>query len=151
MGEKIIVTNRKAYHDYFILETYEAGLVLTGGEVKSLRDGKANIGDGFGSIERGEAFVYNMHINPYSYDQSDYDPVRTRKLLLHKEELNRLAGKISRRGLTLIPTKLYFKKGVAKLEIGLAKGKNLHDKRESLRKKADNIEVQRVMRGRKDV
>ena len=145
------MTNRRAHHDYFILETYEAGLVLTGGEVKSLRDGKANIGDGFGRIERGEAFVYNMHINPYSYDQSDYDTVRTRKLLLHKEELNRLAGKISRKGLTLIPTRLYFKKGVAKLEIGLAKGKNLHDKRESLRKKADNMEVQRVMRGRKDV
>jgi len=150
MGEKIITINRKARHDYFIIEIYEAGLVLTGGEVKSLRDGKVNIGDSFGRIEQGEAFLYNMHISPYFYDsEEEYEPLRTRKLLLHHEEINRLLGKMSQKGLTLIPLKLYFKKGKAKIELGLAKGKKIHDKREALKKRADRMEVDRAMRGRK--
>lgn len=150
MGEKIITVNRKASHNYFVFETYEAGLVLTGGEVKSLRDGKVNIGDSFGRIEEGEAFLYNMHISPYFYDkQEEYEPLRTRKLLLHREEIKRLLGKISQKGLTLIPLKLYFKKGKAKIELGLAKGKKIHDKREALKKRADRMEVDRAMRGRK--
>lgn len=149
MAEKIITVNRKAYHNYFIVETYEAGIVLTGGEVKSLREGKINIGDSFGRIEEGEAFLYNMHISPYFYDkQEEYDPLRTRKLLFHREEINRLTGRINQKGLTLIPLRLYFKKGKAKIELGLAKGKKLHDKREVLKKKADEREMDRAMRGR---
>ncbi|OIN96777.1 SsrA-binding protein [Candidatus Desantisbacteria bacterium CG1_02_38_46] len=149
MAEKIIAVNRKAYHNYFILETYESGLVLTGGEVKSLREGKVNLGDSFGRIEKNEAFLYNMHISPYFYDaKEEYDPLRTRKLLFHREEINRLIGKINQKGLTLIPLKLYFKKGRAKIELGLAKGKKLHDKREVLKKKADKREIDRAMRGR---
>lgn len=148
MGEKIIAVNRKAQHDYFILETYEAGLMLTGGEVKSIREGKVNIKDSFGRIEKGEGFLYNMHISPYFYDHSDYNPLRTRKLLLHREEINRLTGKITQKGLTLIPLRLYFKKGVAKVEIGLAKGKKLYDKRQALKKKAVKMEVDRAVRGR---
>jgi len=149
MDEKIIATNRRAHYDYFILETYEAGLQLTGGEVKSIRAGRVNLKGSFARIEKGEALLYNMHISPYFYDQTDYDPVRTRKLLLHKEEINRLAGKIAQKGFTLIPLRLYFKKGVAKIEIGLAKGKKLHDRREELKRKADRMEVERAMRGRK--
>lgn len=149
MGEKIIAVNRRAGHDYFILETYEAGLALTGGEVKSLREGKVNIKDSFGRIEEGEAFLYNMHINPYFYDQSDYNPLRTRKILLHREEINRIFGKTTQKGLALIPLKLYFKSGKAKIELGLAKGKKLHDKREDLKRRADQREIDRAMSGRK--
>ncbi len=145
--EKIVCVNRRARHDYFIEETYEAGLVLWGSEVKSLRDGKANLGDSYARILKGEAFLLNAHISPYSAaHQFNHDPTRTRKLLLHKQEIRRLTGKVNVRGLTLVPLKLYFKNGKAKVELGLARGKKLYDKRETLRRKVAQREVERSLK-----
>ena len=148
--EKLVCVNRKARHDYFIDEIYEAGLVLIGSEVKSLRDGKANLKDSHARILRGEAILLNAHISPYSpANQFNHDPTRARKLLLHKREIQRLTGKVKERGLTLIPLRLYFKNGRAKVELGLARGKKLYDKREALRKKVAEREVERSLRSRK--
>ncbi len=147
--EKIVCVNRRARHDYFIEETYEAGLVLRGSEVKSLRDGKANLKDSYARILKGEAFLLNAHISPYSAaNQFNHEPTRTRKLLLHKQEIRRLTGKVMERGLTLIPLRLYFKSGKAKIELGLARGKKLYDKRETLRRKAAQREVERSLKSR---
>lgn len=147
MGIKIICRNKKAFHDYFIDETYEAGIVLEGSEVKSLRDGKANMSDAYGRISDGEMFIVNLHISPY--EKSDtfrtLDPSRSRKLLLHKKEIEKLTVKTREMGLTLIPTKLYFKGSRAKIEIGVAKGKKLYDKRETLKKKAQDRDSAREM------
>src|SRR5262247_3590725 len=127
-GEKIVCVNRQARHNYFIDETYEAGLVLVGSEVKSLRDGKANLTDSYAQIRRGEAFLINAHISPYAgASQFNHEPKRMRKLLLHGREIERLTGKTKERGLTLIALKLYFKNGRAKIEIGLGRGKKLYD------------------------
>jgi SsrA-binding protein len=148
-GEKIICVNRQARHNYFIDETYEAGLVLVGSEVKSLRDGKANLVDSYGQIRHGEAFLINAHISPYAgANQFNHEPTRTRKLLLHAREIERLTGKTKERGLTLIPLKLYFKDGRAKVELGLARGKKLYDKRETLRRKVAQREVERSLKSR---
>ena len=142
-----ICVNRKARHDYFIEETYEAGLVLLGSEVKSLREGKANLKDSYARIVNGEAILLNVHISPYrNAHPFNHDPTRTRKLLLHKRETRRLTGKTKERGLTLIPLRLYFKDGKAKVELGLARGKKLYDKREVLRKKAAAREVERSLK-----
>jgi SsrA-binding protein len=147
--EKIICVNRKARHDYFIEEIYEAGLVLKGSEVKSLREGKANLKDSYARIVRNEAFLLNVHISQYpAAHQFNHDPTRTRKLLLRKRQILRLGGKVAEKGLTLIPLKLYFKDGKAKVELGLARGKKLYDKRESLRKKAAQREVERSLKSR---
>ena len=147
--EKIICVNRQARHNYFIDETYEAGLVLVGSEVKSLRDGKANLVDSYGQIRHGEAFLINAHISPYAgANQFNHEPTRTRKLLLHAREIERLTGKTKERGLTLIPLKLYFKGGRAKVELGLARGKKLYDKRETLRRKVAQREVERSLKSR---
>ena len=147
--EKIVCVNRKARHDYFIEETYEAGLVLKGSEVKSLREGKANLKDSYARIVRNEAFLLNVHISQYpAAHQFNHDPTRTRKLLLRKRQILRLGGKVAEKGLTLIPLKLYFKDGKAKVELGLARGKKLYDKRESLRKKAAQREVERSLKSR---
>jgi SsrA-binding protein len=147
--EKVICVNRRARHDYFIEETYEAGLVLQGSEVKSLREGKANLSDSYARIMRGECVLLNAHINPYdAASRSNHEPTRTRKLLLHKQEIRRLAGKVQQKGLTLVPLRLYFKDGRAKVELGLAKGKKLYDKRETLRKKAAQREVERSLKNR---
>ena len=147
--EKIICVNRKARHDYFIEETYEAGLVLKGSEVKSLREAKANLKDSYARIVRNEAFLLNVHISQYpAAHQFNHDPTRTRKLLLRKRQILRLGGKVAEKGLTLIPLKLYFKDGKAKVELGLARGKKLYDKRESLRKKAAQREVERSLKSR---
>ncbi len=134
---KIVVNNRKAYHNYEILEEYEAGLVLKGGEVKSLRASKASLQDSFCKIQNGEIFIYNMHIAPYEYTGSfKYYPKRPRKLLLHKNEINRLLGKTTQKGLTILPIKVYFnKRGLAKVSIALAKRRKTHDKKEYLKKK----------------
>lgn len=146
---KIIAVNRRASFNYIILDTYEAGIVLTGGEVKSLRDGKVNIGDSFGRVDGNEIFLFNMHINPYFFDMhKDYDPLRTRKLLFHRQEITRLMGKMAQQGLALIPLKIYFKGGKAKVELGLGKGKKAHDKRETLKKKAADMEVKKALRRR---
>lgn len=148
--EKVVCVNRKARHDYFIEETYEAGLVLKGSEVKSLREGKANLKDSYARILRGEAFLLNAHISPYSAaHQFNHDPTRTRKLLLHKQQIQRLSAKTAERGLTLIPLRLYFKGGRAKVELGIARGKKLYDKRETLRRKESRREMERSLKLRK--
>jgi len=147
--EKLVCVNRQARHNYFIDETYEAGLVLVGSEVKSLRDGKANLVDSYAQIRRGEAFLINAHISRYAgANQFNHEPTRTRKLLLHGREIERLTGKTKERGLTLIPLKLYFKGGRAKIELGLARGKKLYDKRETLRRKVAEREVERSLKSR---
>lgn len=147
--EKVVCVNRKARHDYFIEETYEAGLVLLGSEVKSLREGKANLKDSYARILKGEAFLLNAHVSPYpGANRFNHEPTRTRKLLLHRREIQRLTGKVNERGLTLIPLRLYFKQGKAKVELGLARGKKLYDKRETLRRKVARREVERSLKSR---
>ena len=144
-----IASNKRARHDYLILDTFEAGLVLKGTEVKSLRDGRANISDAYGIIRDGEAFLLNLHISPYERGgYSNHEPERTRKLLLHRKEIRRLIGAVEREGLTLIPLELYFKNGVAKVALALGKGKKLHDKRETERARDAAREIARVARMR---
>lgn len=146
---KIVAQNRKAFHDYFIEETLEAGMVLTGTEVKSLRDAKANLMDSYVLIKDNEVFLFNCHISPYTHGNiMNHDPVRTRKLLLHKKELIKLQAKAAQKGYSVIPLKLYFKDGRAKAEIGLAKGKRQYEKRETIKKKEADREIQRAMRSR---
>lgn len=133
---KLVANNKKAYHDYFIDEKYEAGIVLHGTEVKSLRLGKCSVKESFIRIENGEVFVYGMHISPYEKGNIfNKDPLRVKKLLLHKMEINKLTGKVAEKGCTLVPLQVYFKDGKAKMEIGLARGKKLYDKREDIAKK----------------
>jgi SsrA-binding protein len=147
MGEKLICNNKKAYHDYFVEEKFEAGMVLTGTEVKSLRLGKANLNDAFAQVRAGEAYLNNLHISPYDFgNRSNHDPDRARKLLLHKKEIIKLFSKIREQGYTLIPLKLYFKDGLVKAELGLAKGKKHYDKREDLKKKDHNREIDQAMK-----
>ena len=144
-----IARNKRARHDYHIIDSWEAGLVLTGTEVKSLREGKANIGDAYGVIRDGEIYLLNMHISPYERGgYANHDPTRTRKLLLHRKEIRRLIGAVEREGLTLVPLELYFKKGVAKVALALGKGKKLHDKRETARKRDADREIARIARVR---
>ncbi len=152
MGTDIVCQNRKAYHDYFIEETFEAGIILTGTEVKSLRAGKANLKDSYARIKDSEIFLINTHISPYTRADSfkQIDPERTRKLLLHKKEIIRLIGKTREKGYTLIPTKIYFKGGKAKVEIGLAKGKAFYDKRETIKKKDVQREMQKTLKERRN-
>jgi SsrA-binding protein len=148
-GEKVIATNRKARHDYEILETYEAGLVLRGTEVKSLREGQVNFKDSYAAINGNEAWLIGCHIAPYHHGtDANHDPDRSRKLLLHRREISRLLGKTAERGLTLIPLRLYFKEGRAKLEFGLARGKKLHDKRASIRERDERREMAKEVRAR---
>jgi len=136
MGIKLVCQNKKARYDYFIDEVLEAGLVLLGPEVKSLREGRASLVDSYARVKKGEVFLYNMHITPYPYAHHvRLDPVRTKKLLLNKREIRRLIGKTEEKGYTLIPTKVYFTKGRAKIEIALAKGKRKYDKRQALKEK----------------
>ena len=147
-GDRAIATNRRARHEYEILETVEAGLVLRGTEVKSLRDGLVNFKDSYASVRNGEGWLLGCHINPYSHGtDANHDPERDRKLLLHKKEIARLSGKISERGLTLVPLRLYFKDGRAKVELGLARGRKLHDKRSALREREVRREMDKEARG----
>lgn len=149
MGEKLICNNKKAYHEYFIEEKFEAGMVLTGTEVKSLRQGKANMNDSFAMVRHGEAFLHNLHISPYDFgNRQNHDPDRMRKLLLHKSEIVRLFGKVREQGYSLVPVRLYFKEGYVKVELGLAKGKKLHDKREDLKKKDMKRDVAQALKER---
>lgn len=144
--DKMIAVNRRAKRDFRLLESYEAGIVLKGTEVKSLRTGRASLQDSFASIDRGEVFLYNMHIPPYeSGNRFNHEPKRTRKLLFHRSEIKRLIGKASARGLTLVPTCLYFKRGRAKVEIALARGKREYDKREDIKKREAQIEMRRAL------
>ena len=148
MAEKLICQNKKAFHNYFIEETYRAGISLLGSEVKSLRDGKVNLGDSYGDIKKGEIFLVDVHISPYPQaNRMNHDPLRKRKLLLHKREIRRLIGKVEQRGYTLIPTKLFFVDGRVKVDLALAKGKKLFDKRETLKKKTMDREMERGRKG----
>lgn len=136
MSEKLICNNKKAYHDYFIEEKFEAGMVLKGTEVKSLRMGKANLNDSFALIKNGEAYLHNLHISPYDFGNRDnHDPDRMRKLLLHKKEIGKLFSRIREQGYSVVPLRLYFKTGLVKVELGMAKGKKLYDKRDDMKKK----------------
>ncbi len=147
MSEKIICNNKKAYHDFFIEEKYEAGMVLTGTEVKSLRLGKANLNDSFALVKGGEAFLNNLHISPYAFgNRENHDPDRMRKLLLHKKEIVKLFAKVREQGYSLVPLRLYFKNGKVKVEMGLAKGKKLYDKREDLKKKDQKREMAQMFK-----
>ena len=142
--KKLIANNKKAYHDYFILDTYEAGISLAGTEVKSLRMGKCSIKESFIRIDKGEVFIYGMHISPYEKGNIfNKDPLRERKLLLHKAEINKLFGKIKEKGVAIVPLKVYFKGSLVKVEIGLAKGKKLYDKRQDIAKKDQQREASR--------
>jgi SsrA-binding protein len=147
--EKVIATNRKAFHNFSILETYEAGLVLRGTEVKSLREAQVNFKDCYATIDNNEAWLIGCHISPYHHgSDANHEPDRKRKLLLHKREIARLLGKVAERGLTLVPLRLYFKDGRAKIELGLARGKKLHDKRATLRERESRREMEKESRAR---
>jgi len=143
-GEGLVTTNRKARHDFTILDTYEAGLVLTGTEVKSLRQGKANLTDGYAMLKSGEMWLLGMHISPYEQGSySNVDPVRSRKLLFHKSEIRKLAVKMQQKGLTLVPLKVYFKNNVAKVLIGVAQGKKSYDKRQAIAERETKRDLRR--------
>lgn len=149
-GERLIASNRRAFHDYFVLDRYEAGLVLTGTEVKSLRAGRANLADSYVSIERGEAFLLNLHISPYEHgNRENHDPVRKRKLLLHSREIDKLHVQTTEKGLTVVPLRLYFKRGRAKAEIAVVRGKKLHDKRETAKRKEADRETAAAIKERR--
>ena len=148
-SQKLIANNKKAYHDFFIDETYECGIALHGTEVKSMRMGKCSIKEAFVRIEDGEVFVYGMHVSPYEKGNIfNKDPLRVKKLLLHKYEINKLLGKIKERGYTLVPLQVYFKDGKVKVEIGLARGKKLYDKREAIAKKDQRREAEKEFKVR---
>ncbi len=147
-GYKVVCDNRQARFLYEILETYEAGVQLTGTEVKSIRAGKANLQDGYALLRNGEAWLLNVHISPYTQSSQyfNHDPRRTRKLLLHRKEIRTLIGKVEQQGLTLVPLKMYFKGGLIKVSIALGRGKKLHDKREDLKRRDDQRDMQRAMK-----
>ena len=148
-GKKIVATNKQAYHNYNIIETYEAGLVLQGSEVKSIREGQINLKDSFIRIDDGEAYILNMYIAPYKpAAKLQHDPYRKRKLLLHKREILKLMGKVQEKGLTIIPTKIYFKNGKAKVEIALAKGKAKHEKRQAIKERDLKRELSKKYKGK---
>ncbi|MBW4638328.1 MAG: SsrA-binding protein SmpB [Gloeocapsa sp. UFS-A4-WI-NPMV-4B04] len=147
-GYKILSDNRQARYLYEILETYEAGIQLTGTEVKSIRAGKLNLQDGYALIRNGEAWLINVHISPYtgSGQYFNHEPRRTRKLLLHRQEIRKLIGRVEQQGLTLVPLRMYLKRGLVKVSLGLGKGKKLHDKREDLKRRQDQRDIQRAMK-----
>ncbi len=146
---KVVATNKQAYHNYNIIDTYEAGLVLQGSEVKSIREGQVNLKDSFVRIDDGEAYVLNMYVAPYKpASKLQHEPYRKRKLLLHKREILKLMGKVQEKGYTIIPTKLYFKNGKAKLEIALAKGKAKHEKRQAIKERDLKRELSKKYKGR---
>ena len=146
-SEKIVCSNKLARLNYAIEDTFEAGMVLVGTEVKALREGMANLKDSYAQVKDGDVFLHEMHISPYSHGNiANHDPLRVRKLLLHRSEIKRLYGKTQERGMTLVPLKVYFKGGKAKIEIGVAKGKKLYDKREDIKKREDQRDIERGFR-----
>jgi SsrA-binding protein len=145
-----IAENRKAFHDYHILDTYEAGVVLLGTEVKSIREGRVNLRDSFASVEKGEVFLHNVNISPYSHrGYVDHEPLRRRKLLLNRNEILKLVGKTTEKGMTLVPLRLYFKNGRVKVALGLAKGKKDYDKRETIKKREADRETRAAIKSRR--
>jgi len=148
-ADLLIADNRKAHFDYHVLETFEAGIVLLGTEVKGIREGKANLRDAFARVEKGEVWLYNVHINPYSHrGYVDHDPKRRRKLLMHRQEIRKLIGKTVEKGLTLVPTRMYFKHGKVKVAIALARGKQVHDKRETIKRRETDRETRAAVKER---
>lgn len=146
---KVIAENRKARHDYFVEERYEAGIILTGTEIKSIRAGRVNLKDSYAEISGGEVWLNQMHISPYEQgNRFNHDPLRKRKLLLHRSEIAKLSGKIQQQGMTLIPLKIYLKHGLAKIELGLCKGKKIYDKRQDIAKRDAKREIERSLRER---
>ena len=149
-AQKIIADNRKAHHDYHLLETFEAGVALVGTEVKSIREGGANLRDSFARIEAGEVWIYNVHISPYrNRGYADHDPTRKRKLLLHRREIRKLIGKTVEKGMTLVPVRMYLKNGRVKVAISLAKGKKAHDKRETIKRRETDRETRAAIKERR--
>mgnify|MGYP000669947113 FL=1 len=143
--EKVVATNKKAYHDYFVEDTYEAGIVLVGSEVKSVRKGAVNLKDSYAIIKGNEVFLLGVHISPYEKGSCfNEDPLRTRKLLLNRQEINKIRGKIEIKGYTLVPLKMYFKQSLVKVELGICKGKELHDKRQAIKTREENRNIQRI-------
>ena len=148
--QKLVADNRKAFFDYHILETFEAGIALLGTEVKGIREGRANLRDSYARVEQGEGWLYNVHINPYSHrGSSDHEPTRKRKLLLHRREVRKLIGKTVERGMTLVPLRMYFKNGRVKLALALAKGKQAHDKRDAIKKREVDRETRAAVKERR--
>jgi SsrA-binding protein len=148
-AQKSIAENRKAFHDYHILETFEAGVALLGTEVKAIREGNVNLRDSYASVEDGEVWILNVHINPYSHrGYADHEPTRRRKLLLRRQEIRKLIGRTVEKGMTLVPTRMYFKNGHVKVAIGLAKGKQAHDKRETVKKRDAERETRAAVKER---
>ena len=147
-AQSSIAENRKAFHDFHLLETFEAGLVLLGTEVKAIREGRVNLRDSFARVEDGEVFLYNVHISPYSHrGYADHEPLRRRKLLLHKNEIRKLIGKTIEKGMTLVPVRVYFKNGRVKVAVSLAKGKKDYDKRETIKKRETDRETRAAIKG----
>ena len=150
LAQTNIAENRKAFHDYHILDTWEAGMVLLGTEVKSIREGRVNLRDSFARIERGEVWLYNVHISAYSHrGYADHEPLRQRKLLMHRDEIRKLIGKTTEKGMTIVPTRMYYKSGRVKVEIGLAKGKKDYDKRETLKRREVDRETRAAVKTRR--
>jgi SsrA-binding protein len=149
-AQSSIAENRKAFHDFHLLETFEAGLVLLGTEVKAIREGRANLRDSYARVEDGEVFLYNVNISPYSHrGYADHEPLRRRKLLLHRDEIRKLIGKTVERGMTLVPTRLYFKNGRVKVAVSLAKGKKEYDKRETIKRREADRETRAAVKSRR--
>jgi SsrA-binding protein len=148
-AQRIVADNRKARHDYHLLETFEAGVALQGTEVKAIREGRVNLRDSYARVEDGEVWIYNVHISPYSHrGYADHEPTRRRKLLLHKQEIRKLIGKTVEKGMTLVPTRVYFKNGRVKVSVSLAKGKQAHDKRDAIRKREVDRETRAAVKAR---
>jgi SsrA-binding protein len=146
--DRVAIANRRARHEYFILDSYECGIVLVGSEVKSIRDGRANLGDAYARVEDGEVWLYGMHVSPYPFASIGHDPTRRRKLLLRRSEIDRLVGKLNEAGVTLVPLKVYFRHGMAKLELAVARGKRQWDKRQALAERDAKRETDRALRSR---
>lgn len=143
-GDKTVITNRRARHDYLVLDTFECGIVLEGAEVKSIRDGRANLQDAYARIEGDEVWLHGMHVSPYAFSRGELDPVRRRKLLLHRKEIERLIGAVEQKGLTLVPLELYFSRGKAKVKLALGRGKKVHDRREDVKRRDAEREMARA-------
>ncbi len=148
-ADRVVATNRKAFHEYFVLETLEAGIVLTGTEIKSIREGKATLTEAYARIEHGELWLIGMHISPYTHgNRSNHDPDRPRKLLMRKREISKIREQIEQKGLTLVPLRLHLKHGLAKIDLGIVKGKKLYDKRDATAERDMKRDIERAMRGR---
>jgi len=146
-GDRVVISNRKARYDYFVLESYECGIVLKGPEVKSIRNGRANLQDGYARLDDGEVWLFGMHVSPYEFSRGDLDPVRPRKLLLHHKQIDELARATEERGITLVPLSVYFKDGRAKVELAIARGKARYDKRQAIAERDAKRETQRALKG----